>query len=200
MHLQVVQIEGYIPGSIKVITVSSESSRLTHTPVVHLEQEPYSKRQDSNGNSHDCVRSVRGASVGPRVDGGEAGHRPPYRAPRKFSDKYKEIVAHLPLKASVFLKLVPKRWFRSVLFPLLCGPIIDTTAYESLHSPNLASFMKLSNSETLKTPSPSMSCVEKHASPISDLKPKVIGIRLQSFACLQHSLKAKWDKKLILRV
>jgi len=109
MHLQVVQIEGYVPGSIKVITVSSESSRLTHTPVVHLEQEPHSQRQDSNGNSHDCVRSVRGASVRPRVDGGEAGHRPPYRAPRKFSDKYKEIVAHLPLKASVFLKLVPKR-------------------------------------------------------------------------------------------
>ena len=32
------------------------------------------------------------------------------------------------------------------------------------------------------------------------LKPKVIGIRLQSFAYLQHSLKAKWDTKLILRV
>jgi len=75
----------------------------------------------------------------------------------------------LPLKASIFLKLVPKRRFRSVLFPLLCGPIIGTTAYESPHSPNLASFMKFSNSETLKTPSPSMSCVEKHASPISDL-------------------------------
>jgi len=54
--------------------------------------------------------------------------------------------------------------------PLLCGPIIDTTAYKSPHSPNLASFMKFSNSETLKTPSPSMSSVEKHASPISDLQ------------------------------
>ena len=82
---------------------------LPHTPAVHLEQEPHSQRQDSNGNSRDRMRSVRGASVVLRVDGGEAGHRPPYRAPRKFSDKYKEIVAHLPLKASVFLKLVPKR-------------------------------------------------------------------------------------------
>ena len=82
---------------------------LPHTPAVHLDQEPHSQRQDSNGNSGDCVRSVRGASMGPRIDGGEAGHRPPHRAPCKFSDKYKEIVAHLPLKASVFLKLVPKR-------------------------------------------------------------------------------------------
>jgi hypothetical protein len=54
--------------------------------------------------------------------------------------------------------------------PLLCGPIIDTIAYESLHAPNLTSFMKFSNLETLKTPSPSMSCVEKHAPPICDLQ------------------------------
>ena len=32
----------------------------------------------------------------------------PISGPRKFSDKYKEIVAHLPLKASIFLKLVQK--------------------------------------------------------------------------------------------
>jgi hypothetical protein len=50
--------------------------------------------------------------------------------------------------------------------PLLCGAIIDTTAYESPHSPSLTSFMKLSNTETLKTPSPSMSCIE-NACPIS---------------------------------
>jgi hypothetical protein len=53
--------------------------------------------------------------------------------------------------------------------PLLCGAIIDTTAYESPHSSNLTSFMKFSHLETLKIP-PSMSYVEKHAPPISDLQ------------------------------
>jgi hypothetical protein len=43
------------------------------------------------------------------------------------------------------------------IIPLLCGPIIDTTAYESPHSANLTSFKKLSNPDTLKTPSPSIS-------------------------------------------
>jgi len=51
----------------------------SHTPAVHLEQEPHSQRQDSNGNSRDRMRSVRGASVVLRVDGGEAGHQPPHR-------------------------------------------------------------------------------------------------------------------------
>jgi len=51
----------------------------SHTPAVHLEQEPHSQRRDSNGNSRDRMRSVRGASVVPRVDGGEAGHQPPHR-------------------------------------------------------------------------------------------------------------------------
>ena len=73
--------------------------------------------------------------------------------------------------------------------PLLCGPIIDTTAYESPHSPNLTSFMKFSNPVTLKTPSPSMSCVEKHASAISALQKRNV------WSINHHVHNQKWNKK-----
>lgn len=45
--------------------------------------------------------------------------------------------------------------------PLLCGPMIETTAYDSPHSPNLTSVMNLSIPVTLNAPSPSISWVEQ---------------------------------------
>jgi len=49
------------------------------------------------------------------------------------------------------------RLWKQENIPLLCGPIIETTAYESPHSANFTSFIKLSTPEILNVPSPSIS-------------------------------------------
>lgn len=78
--------------------------------------------------------------------------------------------------------------------PLLWGPIIDTTAYESPHSDSFTSFIKFSSPEALKVPSPSIRWVEQH----SPSFPKNFKFHITTLHPSQsyHTRNINWDLNL----